>query len=170
MPPLYCHKNRASPVGSPPAGLAPFFEAVSPVPPPDLSIKRALKSSPLACAWSNFVHAPAPPYSLVIKFRSRTSSLLLICHQILIRRQLIFTHTWSNFVHASSNFDHAPASPYSCVIKIWSHASLFLLVCHQILITWDIRNLSRHRISFTRHQNLITWEVKTLSSHRILFT
>ena len=106
MPPLYCHKNRASLVGSPPAGLAPFLGVVSPVPPPDLSIKHTLKSSLLACAWSNFVHAPTPPCSLVIKFRSRTSSLLLICHQNLIMRQLILTHTWSNFVHASSKFDH----------------------------------------------------------------
>ena len=50
MPPLYCYKNRASLVGLPPAGLAPFFEAVSPVPPPDLPIKHTLKSSLLACA------------------------------------------------------------------------------------------------------------------------
>ena len=170
MPPLYCHKNRASLVGSPPAGLAPFLGAVSPVPPPDLSIKHTLKSSLLACAWSNFVHVPAPPCSCVIKFCSCTSFLLLICDQISFMRQLIFTHTWSNFVHASSNFDHAPTPSCSSTIKFWSHASLYLLMCDQILITWYIQNLSRHRILFTRHQNLITWEVKTLSSHRILFT
>ena len=84
--------------------------------------------------------------------------------------QLISTHTWSNFVHASSNFDHTPAPSCSSTIKFWSRSSLYLLVHDQILITWDIRNLSRHQISFTRHQNLITWEVKKLSSHRILFT
>ena len=170
MPPLYCHKNRASLVGSPPSGLAPFLEAVSPVPPPDLSIKRLLSPLLLAYTWSNFVHVPAPPYSWVIKFCSCASFLQLICDQISFTHQLIFTHTWSNFVHASSNFDHAPASSYSSVIKIWSRASLYLLMRDQILITWDIQNLSRHRILFTRHQILITWDIQNLSRHRILFT
>ena len=138
MPPLYCHKNRASLVGSPPAGLAPFLGAVSPVPPPDLSIKRLLSPLLLAYTWSNFVHVPAPPCSLVIKFCSCTSFLLLICDQISFTHQL-------PLAHLSSKFDHAPAYPHSYVIKFrsrviefCSRTSSFLLIRHQNLFTHQL--------------------------------
>ena len=135
MPPIHCYKNRASPVGPPPARLAPFFEAIPPVPPPDPPIKHILMPLLLAHISSNFHHASS-----------------------------IFHHTSSIFHHASSKFDHVRgkkprvSSKFDhvrgkkpCVSSKFDHMRAKKhLARHRNLIIENVLNLSRDQNLFTR--------------------